>query len=96
MHLKISSGKWRPFCHGLNVCVCVCVCVGGGGGGGGGTIFLTNVELLTTFHNCLYVAQSYKNWSISWWFSPKMNVSNTYESGHEGAAVLLPGFAIIW
>ena len=19
MHLKMSSGKWRPFCHGLNV-----------------------------------------------------------------------------
>ena len=21
MHLKMSSGKWRPFCHGLNVLI---------------------------------------------------------------------------
>ena len=22
MHLKTSSAKWRPFCHGLNVLIC--------------------------------------------------------------------------
>ena len=26
----------------------------------------------------------------------ELNVTMTYGSGHEGAAVLLPGFAIIW
>ena len=23
MHLKVSSGKWRPFCLGLNVLICI-------------------------------------------------------------------------
>ena len=37
MHLKMSSGKWRPFCRGFNVlnplkdpcekCACICICV---------------------------------------------------------------------
>ena len=26
MHLKMSSGKWRPFCHGLNMLMCDILC----------------------------------------------------------------------
>ena len=42
MHLKLSSGNWRPFCLSLNVLIEAQIEApgGGGGGGGGGTHYL--------------------------------------------------------